>query len=253
MGTGAPARFRSKARILSRAAKPVSLDDAKKPAGGHQFARSLLAWYSLKGRSFPWRTTADPYRVLVAEIFLQKTQASQVLPIYRRFLRRFPTPKRLARASRKDILAEVWSLGLPARAAQLQRLARTLAVRFGGRVPCSEAELLSLEGVGRYTANAVLCFALSQRRAVVDANVIRVLSRYFALTSRRTRPREDRVLWATAERLVPKTRFRDYNWAIFDFAALICQARTPKCGECFLRRGCRFYRARRTATTGGPP
>lgn len=239
---------------MSRAAKSTSFggtrkDGTKHPAGSRRVAQSLLRWYGINGRSFPWRTTADPYRVLVAEIFLQKTQASQVLPIYRRFLRKFPTAKSLARASRKDILEEVWSLGLPARAAQLQRLARALVVRFGGRVPCSEAELLSLEGVGRYTANAVLCFAFSQRRAVVDANVIRVLSRYFAVTSRRARPRDDRGLWATAEGLVPRTRSRDYNWAILDFAALICQPRTPKCGECFLRVGCRFYRARGSTTT----
>lgn len=210
-----------------------------------RFTNELISWYSTHARSFPWRRTRNPYRVLIAEIFLQKTQAKQVRPIYERFIRDFPTPSALAEAPIRKIGDATWSLGLLSRSAQLKTMARTLVDKFSGRTPDTERELLSLKGVGAYTANAVLCFAFMQRRAVVDANVIRLLSRYFGLTSGRARARTDKDLWKAAYALVPTERCREYNWAIFDFAAEICQAEAPRCGECPLRRGCSWFARQR--------
>lgn len=206
-----------------------------------RFQRKLLRWYGRHARRFPWRRTRDPYRVLVAELLLQKTQAKQVLPTYGAFIGRFRTIEILARAPLQQVRVAIWSLGLPARARQLKAIARTLTASFGGRVPHTERELLSLQGIGPYTAGAVLCFAFGRKRAVVDANVIRLLARYFGLESPRPRPRTDQKLWRIAEKMVPAERFREYNWAIFDFAAKVCRARSPLCRTCPLKSRCRWF------------
>ncbi len=207
------------------------------------FQRKLLRWYGRHARTFPWRGTRNPYRVLIAELFLQKTQAKQVLPTYRRFIRRFGNATVLAQVPLGEIREAIWSLGLPARARQLKAMAKVLVDRFGGKVPPLGKELLSLPGVGPYTVGAVLCFAFGQKKAVVDANVIRLLARYFGLRSMRPRPRMDQELWRIAAMIVPRRNFREYNWAIFDFAAEVCRPRNPHCGECPLRARCRWYAA----------
>jgi len=205
-----------------------------------RFRRTLFAWYERHGRSFPWRETRNPYRVLIAELFLQKTQAKQVHPIYLEFLRKFPTLKSLARARAQRIKAAIWSLGLLGRARHLKEMAQMLGEKFDGRIPSTEAELLQLKGVGRYVANAVLCFAFDQRRAVVDANVVRLLSRYFGIKSRKDRAHTDSFMWEAAQSLVPRRRVKEFNWGVFDFAALVCTSQNPRCGQCVLREWCRW-------------
>ncbi len=251
MDTGSGKRARSRSRTLSDA----DIRGARRPRAGQVlggelkppeigfFRRRLITWYSRHQRAFPWRRTRDPYRILVAEVLLQKTQAKQVAPVYKGFLRRFGSPQRLAGAPTRKVRASIWSLGLPARAPQLRVLAKMLLERFQGRVPDSEKELLSLKGVGPYTASAVLCFGFGRREAVVDANVIRLLSRYFGVESKHPRPRMDQGLWRVAGMIVPRRNFREYNWAIFDFAAEVCRPRNPHCGECPLRTRCRWYAA----------
>ena len=175
---------------------------------------------------------------MIAELFLRKTQAVQVAPIFNKFIRRFPDAKRLATARTEVVLSAVWSLGLPARAKQLRAMAAQLVQHHGGRIPRDERALRRLSGVGRYVANAVLCFAYDQRRPVVDANVIRLVQRYFGFRSARRRPREDEALWNFCASLLPRTRVREFNWALFDFAALVCSARDPSCGRCPLLTAC---------------
>lgn len=209
-------------------------------AESQRFRRALLAWHRRHGRTFSWRRTRDPYKVLIAELFLQKTQAKQVEPVYRRFLKEFPVIEVLARAPLRKIRRSVWSLGLVGRARNLKEMARIAVSRFGGKLPAAEGGLMELKGVGRYAANAVLCFALGQRRAVVDANVVRMLGRYFGIRSEKNRPHTDDRLWEIAQVLIPKKGAREYNWAVFDFAALVCTARKPECPECVLRRWCRW-------------
>jgi A/G-specific adenine glycosylase len=251
METGSGKRARSRARTLSDA----DIKGARRPRSGQAlgrelkirdagfFRRRLVTWYGQHKRVFPWRRTRNPYRILVAEVLLQKTQAKQVAPVYNSFLQRFGSPQLLARAPTRKVRASIWSLGLPARAPRLRVLAKMLLERFHGRVPSSEKELLSLKGVGRYTASAVLCFGFGRREAVVDANVIRLLSRYFGAKSKHPRPRMDQELWRVAAMIVPRRNFREYNWAIFDFAAEVCRPRNPHCGECPLRSRCRWYAA----------
>lgn len=209
-------------------------------AESQPFRRTLLAWQRKYGRKFPWRQTRNPYRVLIAELFLQKTQAKQVKPIYLEFLRRFPTVESLACAPPGKIRPAIWSLGLLGRARHLKEMARAVVSKFEGRIPNTESALLELKGVGRYAANAVLCFAFDQPRAVVDANVVRLLSRYFGIKPLKERAHADADLWEAAQSLIPKRGAKEYNWAVFDFAALVCTSRNPKCSECILRERCRW-------------
>lgn len=247
--TGAGDRARKRARTFSDADIEPSILTTGPRRGLRvprrdaikRFRRKLFQWYGRHARTFPWRRTRDPYRVLIAELFLQKTQAKQVLPTYSAFIGRFRSVEVLARAPLRQVRVAIWSLGLPARARQLKAIARALAARFGGQVPHTERELRSLQGIGPYTAGAVLCFAFGKKRAVLDANVIRLLARYFGLQSTRPRPRTDQKLWRIAEAMVPAERFREYNWAIFDFAAKVCRAKSPLCGSCPLRTGCRWF------------
>jgi A/G-specific adenine glycosylase len=208
-----------------------------------RFKRALLRWYRAHARSLPWRETRDPYRVLVSEFMLQQTQVSRVLDFYPRFLTRFPTVERLARARPAEV-REAWEgLGYYARAANLHALARTVVKDHGGAIPRDPARLRDLPGVGRYTAGAVASFAYERRTAAVDTNVARVLGRAFsAARSGAARQRgSETALWTLALRLLPRSRRAawEFNQALMDLGARICVARRPRCPECPVRPACR--------------
>ena len=202
------------------------------------FRRRLLAWSQKSRRSFPWRKTDDPFAILLSEVLLQRTQASQVSDHFDRILGALPNAEALAGTPTRRIHALLRPLGLSKRAVTLKAMGREIVERFDGRVPVTADELMTLPGVGPYIAAATACFAGGQREAVVDTNVVRVLARYFGVTSQRARPRDDMKIWETAELLLPRRRYSDYNQALLDFAALICRPRTPLCEECPLRRSC---------------
>lgn len=199
------------------------------------FTRKLLAWYSRNGRDLPWRSTRNPYAILVSEFMLQQTQVSRVLEYFPRFMARFPTIEKLARARPKAVMEEWDGLGYYARARNLHRLARVVSKTHRGRISDKPDELQQLPGVGRYTAGAVACFAYEKPVATVDTNVRRVLGRVFAETD----------IWKLAERLVPKNgpRAWRFNQALMELGALVCTARKPKCPECPVRNDCLAVRS----------
>ena len=173
---------------------------------------------------------------------LQQTQVSRVLEYYPRFLERFPTVERLARARPKAVM-EAWDgLGYYARARNLHAAAKTTARRLGGSLPADPAELVKLPGVGRYTAGAVASFAYEKSVAAVDTNVARVIKRYFKSTEHGARSSTLRPsdVWRITETLVPKNGKRawSFNQALMELGALICKPRIPLCGECPVARGC---------------
>ena len=201
------------------------------------FTRKLLRWYGQHARDLPWRQTRDPYRVIVSEFMLQQTQVSRVSEFYPRFLKRFPTIERLARA-RPEAVMEAWDgLGYYARARNLHRLAKEVS-GTGYRVPEDPDELIKLPGVGRYTAGAVACFAYEKPVPAVDTNVKRVLERVFL------KGRREKDVWALAQALVPKDGKRAwrFNQAIMELGALVCVARKPRCPECPVRSECKTGR-----------
>jgi A/G-specific adenine glycosylase len=203
-----------------------------------RFTRNLLRWAAQNYRPFEWRRETDPYRVLLAEILLQRTQTAQVASNLQAVVHSFPTVAELASASEFDIASAIRPFGLTKRARTLSVLGKTICSEFAGEVPSEVALLQSLPGVGRYVASAVGCFAFKQAVPVVDANVIRVLSRYFELASQKKRARDDPALWEFVATLVPKRRAREFNWGLLDLAGLVCKQRSPKCSFCPLVRQC---------------
>ena len=209
-----------------------------------EFAKLLVKWFRKHGRNYPWRKNLEPYRVLIAEIMLQRTKADQVVPTYLSFLNKFPTTRALAKAPIEDIEKFFGALGLMWRAKKVEELAEALVSKYDGKIPDSKEELLSLPGVGEYVADAVLCFAHGRNVAVVDANVCRVIGRFSGLIARGEARRDPRFR-EMADRLAPKENMREYNWALIDFAASVCTPRNPKCGECPLAKLCAFAQKNR--------
>jgi A/G-specific adenine glycosylase len=209
-------------------------------AAASSFRRRLHAWYKRNARDLPWRTTRDPYRVLVSELMLQQTQVSRVLDYYARFLHRFPDLDALAASPPKRVM-EAWEgLGYYARARNLHKLARHVTREADGVIPADPVALRELPGIGAYTAGAVSSFAYERRAALVDTNVARVLQRVFAPEVTIKSGRGQKTLWAIAELLLPRTGKLTWthNQALMELGALICSARAPKCGQCPVRSGC---------------
>lgn len=201
----------------------------------------LLEWYFKEDtRSFPWRLTEDPYSILVAEMMLQRTKAKQVVPVFLSFMKRFPSLDALSEADLTEIEKYFSKLGLLWRAKKFKFMADKISRDFKGQVPKKKDQLLSIPGVGEYVSDAVLCFAYREDTAIVDSNVCRVLGRIFGLKVK-GEARRDPVYKQIAERLVPKGRCREFNWALIDYAHEICTPQNPKCIVCSLDSICDYF------------
>jgi A/G-specific adenine glycosylase len=163
---------------------------------------------------------------------LQQTQVKTVELYYGRFLERFPSVEALARAAPDEVMKQWEGLGYYGRARLLHRAARDVVERFDGRVPDTPAGLLSLPGIGRYTAGAILSIAFERPEVVLDGNVIRVLARMFHITDDVRKTATLKGLWSLSEGLLPKRRIRDYNQALMELGALVCRVRNPACADC---------------------
>lgn len=204
----------------------------------HDIARMLLDWYAQHGRShLPWRTTRDPYRILVSEFMLQQTQVDRVLPKYEAFVERFPDAAALAAASTADVLRMWKGLGYNSRAVRLKQIAQALVERFGGVMPSDEATLRTLPGIGPYTVAAVRAFAFDLDDAALDTNVRRVTHRLLhGLEHPPAVPPAQ--LDGDARSLLRSGRGHDWNSAMMDLGATICTARAPKCLICPMQTAC---------------
>ncbi|HET8772505.1 MAG TPA: A/G-specific adenine glycosylase [Thermoanaerobaculia bacterium] len=187
-------------------------------------------WFSRHQRPLPWREGYDPYHVWVSEVMLQQTRMEVVLPYFARFLERFPDLAALARAT-DDAVTTAWSgLGYYRRAKMLRAGAGAVLERFGGAIPRDVAELLTIPGIGRYTAGAIASVAFEQRAPIVDGNVARVLSRLFALQG---------DAWPLAEELVRASKSpRALNQGLMELGALVCKPRNPACLVCPVHDAC---------------
>ncbi len=194
--------------------------------------RRLLRWYRNAARSFPWRNTRDPYRILVSEIMLQQTQASRVVHHYRAFLRRFPSIRALAAASPGSVLRAWQGLGFNMRAMRLHAIAVEIHRHRSGRFPTTVEGLLELPGIGPYTARAVAIFAFGRAEAVVDTNVRRILRRLFP------RSTEESDFQALADGLLASRSSHDWNQAVMELGATICAPTRPNCGICPIATQC---------------
>lgn len=196
------------------------------------FSRKLIAWHSRHGRSgLPWQGIRDPYAVWVSEIMLQQTQVATVLERYPRFMKRFPTVKKLASAHIDDVLAEWAGLGYYSRARNLHACAQQVVNEFAGKFP-SDPELLErLKGIGRSTAGAIAAFAFYEKAPILDANVKRIFARLFAVEGPLQNKLVNDGLWSLAGQLLPKNSsdMPVYTQALMDFGATWCTSRKPVC------------------------
>jgi A/G-specific adenine glycosylase len=199
---------------------------------------ALLAWYARQGRvHLPWRTTRDPYRILVSETMLQQTQVERVIPLYEAFVARFPTFEALAAAEAGDVVRAWRGLGYNSRAVRLHALANAVVARHRGALPQDTAALRALPGIGAYTAAAVRAFAFDLDDAAVDVNVRRVIHRVAFGVEHPPRA-GDGTLDTLAIAAVPHDAAHDWNSAMMDLGATLCSARAPKCLVCPLRDAC---------------
>ena len=202
------------------------------------FTNQLLHWYPENCRELPWRNTTDPYIIWLSEIILQQTRVAQGLPYFLRFLDRFPTVQDLASAPEEGILRCWQGLGYYSRARNLHACAKTIVHEYGGAFPPSYRELLSLKGVGPYTAAAIASFAFGQQVAVVDGNVFRVLGRYFGIEDDIGSSGGKKVFEKLANQLIPEDNPDIFNQAIMEFGALQCVPKNPDCNSCPLQSNC---------------
>ena len=213
----------------------------------------LLKWYADTARDLPWRRDGvSAWQILMSEIMLQQTPVVRVAPIWEEWVRRWPVPSAMAASSQAEVLRAWGKLGYPRRALRLHECAGVLATEHGDVVPNDVDTLLSLPGIGSYTARAVACFAYGQRVPVVDTNVRRVVARAVHGNAEPGNPSNTRDL-ADVAALLPRTRARaaTYSAALMELGAVICTARTPNCDSCPLPN-CAWVTSGKPAHTGPP-
>jgi A/G-specific adenine glycosylase len=202
---------------------------------------ALLRWKEASRRDLPWRRRRDPYAVWVSEIMLQQTRAKVAAPYFLRWVQRFPDVQSLAGASLEEVLRAWEGLGYYSRAHNLHRAAQQIVARWGGRLPADRRLLLSLPGIGPYTAGAILSLAFGLPEPAVDGNTRRVLSRLFDVEDDVAEAATQRRLWDRAAELSASAasgRAGDLNEALMDLGALVCRPRAPDCDACPVSAHC---------------
>ncbi|MFB6318184.1 A/G-specific adenine glycosylase [Saccharicrinis sp. FJH54] len=202
----------------------------------------LSKWYNTNKRDLPWRQTSDPYRIWISEIILQQTQVRQGLNYYHRFIERFPDIISLAEADEQEVLKLWQGLGYYSRARNLHFAAKQLNNQFEGKFPDNYNKILSLKGVGEYTAAAVGSIAFNLPYAVLDGNVARVISRLFAVSEPVNTVKGKKILQNLATELLNKTEPGEHNQAMMEFGALRCTPKSPDCNTCPLNDRCEAFR-----------
>lgn len=199
----------------------------------NNFADAVLAWYEKYGRkTLPWQQEKSSYHVWLSEVMLQQTQVATVIPYFQRFIQRFPTVTDLAQAPIDDVLHLWTGLGYYARARNLHKAAQKIAHDFNGKFPTTFDDVAGLSGVGRSTAGAILSLSQNQHFAILDGNVKRVLTRYFAVDGWPGKKPVENKLWQLSETVTPKIGVAQFNQAMMDIGALICTRTKPKCTLC---------------------
>jgi A/G-specific adenine glycosylase len=225
-------------------------------ANGHfvdsgTFCSVLVAWGQDHFRSFPWRLTDDPYHILMAEVMLHRTQAPQVVPVYLSFLAQYPTISTSAQATKQELHAILYALGLRWRIDLIYGMISDLVSRFDSKVPSEKNNLLSLPGVSQYIAGAVRCFAWNQPEPLIDTNTVRVVGRLFGLEIRDS-SRRNRYFGDLVAGLVDPGVPRAYNYSLLDLADQVCKKkRPPECGQCPVLSHCTYGLRVAANMTGG--
>ncbi|MBE6163188.1 MAG: A/G-specific adenine glycosylase [Streptococcus equinus] len=199
------------------------------------FRRTLLNWYDNEKRDLPWRRTKNPYHIWISEIMLQQTQVVTVIPYYERFLDWFPTIESLANAPEEKILKAWEGLGYYSRVRNMQKAAQEIMENFGGVFPDNHKDILSLKGIGPYTAGAIASIAFGLPEPAVDGNVMRVMARLFEVNYDIGDPKNRKIFQAIMEVLIDPERPGDFNQALMDLGTDIESAKNPRPDESPIR------------------
>jgi A/G-specific adenine glycosylase len=201
---------------------------------------NLLEWYRKHSRDLPWRKTTDPYAIFVSEMMLHQTQVNRVVPKYIEFLNEFPTLKSLADATPGAVIKAWAGLGYNRRALWIHTAAKDIVSRFKGRIPSDTSELEALNGIGKYTASAIACFAFKKPVPVIDTNIRRVIGRLFF---DETLPREHaiHIIATSMLEVIPNKYASEWNQGLMDLGALICKPSMPQCPQCPMIGSCAYY------------
>lgn len=221
------------------------------PTHDTQLQATVLGWFDEAARELPWRTDPHPWRVMVSEFMLQQTPVARVLPVFEAWLDRWPVPAALAADSPGEAVRAWGRLGYPRRALRLHASATAIVERHGGEVPSDLDQLRALPGVGDYTAAAIASFAFGQRHVVLDTNVRRLFARTvqgieFPAASINAAER------ALATELLPDHDAHRWAAATMELGAVVCTARSPRCGACPIEDRCAWNLAGRPAHSGAP-
>ena len=204
------------------------------------FAQAVLTWYDKFGRKhLPWQQNKTLYGVWLSEVMLQQTQVATVIPYFERFVKTFPNLTALADAPLDEVLHLWTGLGYYARARNLHKAAQVMRDQYSGKFPTEFEQVLALPGVGRSTAGAILSSCLNAPYAILDGNVKRVLSRYFAVNGWPGEKKTEDRLWQLTGEVTPNAQVADFNQAMMDLGAMVCTRSKPKCGLCPLQSNCR--------------
>lgn len=208
---------------------------------GRYLSDKIAEWYHRNKRSLPWRDTTDAYKIWLSEIILQQTRVAQGLPYYQEFIKHYPNIEALASARLQDVLRLWQGLGYYTRARNLHRCAKAIMENHGGKFPNTFAELLTLPGIGHYTAAAIASFAFGEAVAVVDGNVFRVLSRLFGIDIPIDTPEARKRFTLLANEVISKKNPALHNQAMMEFGATFCTPVNPKCDDCPFKGPCFAY------------
>lgn len=207
-----------------------------------QFNHDLLNWFHKNGRDLPWRKTKDPYYIWISEVMLQQTQVDTVIPYYQRFIDWFPTIRALADAPEERVLKSWEGLGYYSRAKNLQSGVREVNEKYQGRLPDDKKQLLSIRGIGPYTAGALLSMAFDEPEPAVDGNVMRVMSRIFLISEDIAKSGTKKQFEQIVQELIREADPRAFSQSLMDLGALVCRPRNPLCPECPVREFCGAYK-----------
>jgi len=205
----------------------------------HNIQKTLLSWYSINQRNLPWRQEISFYRVWVSEIILQQTQVKQGLPYFERFIKKFPDYIALSEANEKEVLKLWQGLGYYSRARNMYKAAKQIVEEFNGIPPRTFSEIKKLKGVGDYTAAAISSIVYGEPQVVVDGNVFRVLSRFFADDTYINTTKGKKKFTELANKMMDKRNPGDFNQAMMELGALICKPQNPLCEQCPLKTWCK--------------